>query len=188
MAPFSSQDYGSIVAELLADAPLNDLGPGHARESHRAKLAALSPAELVSPRPLRNREMGLACLAGLWLRWDFLTESHELSQQLETVEGSYWHAIMHRREPDYENAKYWFRRVGQHPIFPALAAAGGSSAPNQADRGPAYNVNLDKSHWDPFAFVDACRVAAGGRGDAKRCQQLQQREWELLFDYCFQQA
>ena len=63
----------------------------------------------------------MACIAGLWLLWDYLDESHHVSQSLETPEGSYWHGIMHWREPDYGNSKYWFRRVGQHAIFPQLA-------------------------------------------------------------------
>src|SRR5207245_11135 len=58
-----------------------------------------------------------ACVrSGLYLRFNFLDESHTISQGIHTVEGSYWHAIMHRREPDYSNAKHWFRKVGQHPV------------------------------------------------------------------------
>ena len=45
-----------------------------------------------------------------------------MAQDLETQEGSYWHAIVHRQEPDAGNSGYWFRQVGKHPIFPALRA------------------------------------------------------------------
>ena len=64
--------------------------------------------------------MALACMAGLWLRHDFLDESHRISQDLENPSGSYWHGIMHRRELDFSNAKYWFRRVGMHRVFEPL--------------------------------------------------------------------
>jgi hypothetical protein len=43
--------------------------------------------------------------------------------------------------------------------------------------------------WDPFAFVDECQAAVRGKSNAfERCLDLQQLEWELLFDYCFQAA
>ena len=64
--------------------------------------------------------MAACCIAGVWLLHDFLDESHTISQGIDTPSGSFWHAIMHRREGDFSNAKYWFRRVGQHPVFDAL--------------------------------------------------------------------
>ena len=60
------------------------------------------------------------CISALYLRHNFLDESHEISQEIDTIDGSYWHGIMHRREPDYDNAKYWFRRVPSHPVFGPL--------------------------------------------------------------------
>ena len=50
--------------------------------------------------------------AGIWLYVDDLERSHGISQNLHTAEGSYWHGIMHRREGDFSNAKYWFRQAG----------------------------------------------------------------------------
>jgi len=41
--------------------------------------------------------------------------------------------------------------------------------------------------WDPFAFVDLCQTAKGGQEEMV-CRQIQQREWELLFDFCYGKA
>ncbi|MBI5282466.1 MAG: hypothetical protein HY858_12345 [Candidatus Solibacter usitatus] len=59
-------------------------------------------------------------LAGLWLYFSRFEECHALAQDLHTAEGSYWHAILHRQEPDGWNAGYWFRKAGSHPIHPPL--------------------------------------------------------------------
>lgn len=50
--------------------------------------------------------------AGLWLYVDDLERSHTISQNIHTPAGSYWHGIMHRREGDFWNSKYWFRKAG----------------------------------------------------------------------------
>ena len=86
------------------------------RRRRRAALAALAPESLVAPRKLADRDMARACLCGLWLAHNYLDESHRISQEIENPTGSFWHAIMHRREGDYSNSKYWFRRVGRQDV------------------------------------------------------------------------
>jgi hypothetical protein len=161
------------------------LGAGTPEESLRAELARLTPEKLFD-EPVLRLDYAQACLAGLWLWNDFLDESHTISQDLAGPEGSYWHAIMHRREPDYWNSKYWFRRVGNHAIFPALADA----ARGLADSAPQPASFLtDHLSWDPFAFVDLCEKAAQAGGELEMvCRRIQKVEWELLFDHCARQA
>jgi hypothetical protein len=169
--------YGPTIAALLRDAPLTPLDVGQPQEKFRTTLAALTPEKLFAHtgKPLRDLKMAKCCIAGLWLRFDFFDESHAISQDIETPSGSYWHAILHRREPDYGNARYWFRRVGAHPIFPALneaaMAAGWSKAPR----------------WDAVAFVERIEQANRNKDESseKLCREIQQIEWELLFDYCW---
>ena len=92
-------------------------------------------------------------LAGLWLYHDELGRAHTIAQDLNTPEGSFWHGIMHRREPDPGNAGYWFRRVGPHPVFPALRDAVAELLPQH----PASTFKL-KAEWDPYAWIDFCSV------------------------------
>lgn len=115
-----------------------------------------------------------AALCGLHLYFSCLDEAHQIAQDLSTPEGSYWHAIVHRQEPDAGNSGYWFRQVGAHPVFPTLRQA---AAEIGVDFGP---------RWDPFAFIDLCEEARSrpGTPEAQRALAVQRAEWQLLFDYC----
>jgi hypothetical protein len=146
----------------------------------------LARDDAFAPHRICDRSMADACRAGLWLYHNFLDEAHEISQKLHTPTGSYWHALMHRREPDFDNAKYWFRRVGTHPIYESLC----SSAAELAVAAPSPAAFLrTQSVWDPFAFVDLCAASLSGRAPcAELCRQIQKREWELLFEWCYRQA
>src|SRR4051812_18484649 len=116
-----------------------------------AILAECPPMPLVHGEPLhalRSRiqqaKLPESARTGLYLRAGFWKDAHEIAQAIETPDGSYWHAIVHRQEPDPGNAGYWFRRVGAHPIFPALARRAAELEPSLG------------GHWDPFAFIDYC--------------------------------
>jgi hypothetical protein len=106
------------------------------------------------------------------LLWhDHLDASHTLSQSLASPDGSFLHGIMHRREPDYGNAKYWFRRVGRHAAFPELARRV-SALLKQEGEGALGQQLLPKGQWDAFAFVDACEDAADRAETDARVQLL----------------
>jgi len=113
MTDFDPTAYGPTFAPLLAGPRLNPLGPGRPDESRRPSLAALSDGAF--PRPVADRAAAAACRAGLWLLHDFLNESHTISQDLHTPEGSYWHAVMHRREPDFGNPRSSSRTGADRP-------------------------------------------------------------------------
>src|SRR5438874_1903751 len=120
MSPFDAKAYPAPVSELWSPDRLPELGPGTPNQAIRDLFQALSVDRLFPQ--CRDRDAALGCLSGLWLVHDFLDESHTISQDLGGWIGSYWHGIMHRREPDAGNAKYWFRRVEVNPVYAALAA------------------------------------------------------------------
>jgi hypothetical protein len=184
MAGSNPAEYGCPIQTLLQRAPLNPLDAGQLDESVRPLLEALSD-ESFQPKAVRDHNMAAACRAGLWLRFNYLDESHKISQDIDTPEGSFWHGILHRREGDFDNAKYWFRRVGRHANFESLRQAAASIATSD----PRTMSLVGQKEWDPFSFVDLCAAAVRGEAESKRfCQEVQLREWELLFDYCWRQA
>lgn len=140
------------------------------------KLGNVSPQELMDEaRP--SEQVVQATRAGLFLWNDDLDAAHEIVQDMHQAIGSYWHAILHRREGDGDNAKYWFARVGQHPIFPLLHQ-------QAAQLWPACK---SWPRWSPNTFVDAVTetVASGEEhhpnGEALR--QIQVVEFKLLLQH-----
>ena len=144
------------------------------------KLRAISASELF-PEARRPE----AALSGLLLLLNCWDASHGISQDIHSPEGSYWHGIAHRIEPDSFNAGYWFRRVGKHPIFTQLYA----HAQEILNRHEGHPHKLPwqlKSSWDPFLFIDWCDEARAKPGTAseKAALAIQQAEWRLLFEWC----
>ena len=179
--------YGPAIAVLLEDR-LPELGPGTPNEGARPKLTALALNRSLAGAKIVDFVASRCVLSGLWLWHDFLDESHRLSQDIDTVDGSYWHAIMHRREPDYGNARYWFRRVPQHAIYEPLAAAARELAAKAKLDGPAEFLAMQKS-WDSFRFVDLCEAIARGRSQCEQlAREVARAEWRLLFDHCYRAA
>lgn len=161
--------YGPEAAKMLAIAGDGQrLMPLVSPRSTDAELAQLlrRPTRELFPEAARPE----AAHAGLWMYFGFFDESHSIAQDLKTAEGSYWHGILHRMEPDAWNAGYWFGRVGQHPVFPAV---------NAAAKALGYPAG---GRWDAKAFIDACDRAGAGRDSL--LEQVQLAEWQILFDYC----
>ncbi|MDP1797267.1 MAG: hypothetical protein Q8K78_07285 [Planctomycetaceae bacterium] len=128
-----------------------------------------------------------AVAAGLHLLYDDLDGSHALSQTIEgrgkNRNGDYWHAIMHRREPDYGNSQYWFRRVGPHPVFAELPAV----LDRVRQEFPSAMLEewvprlVSNGRWDPMAFVDASEAAANHPGETAFRQALEEiQHFEIL--------
>ena len=153
------------IAEPQGDdtnAPLPELAPRIGRRVPdwvRTAFRNWAPPEVASTVDAQ------AFRAGILQLWDELVLSHEQSQAIEGegrhVAGDYWHGIMHRREPDYGNSKYWFRRVGRHPVFQELAPlAAEVLSESEAGEASSWNQRLTGHAWDPMVFVELCQQVA----------------------------
>lgn len=173
--------YGAQVAGILALAEngerLMPLAQGDCCSQEALRRIKDSAVEALFPSARAPR----AALAGLYLYFSCRDEAHEVAQADSSADGSYWHGIVHRQEPDAGNASYWFRRVGKHPVFPELV----EPAQAIAAAHPDADLNFAKT-WDPFSFIDICERARRQPGSEleRASLEIQRAEWQRLFDYC----
>ena len=170
------------VRQLLATAEPAGLGPGPRpgvlpAASLTAALESLPGAGQLSAA----KRTLLRALVFLW--HDHLDEAHTIAQGIDSADGSYLHAIMHRREPDYWNAKYWFRRVGEHPAYRQLAKRVDALL-KQREPGDLPAKLLPRGRWDAIAFVDVGEQAErGGAAELRELlREIQRIEFEVLLD------
>jgi hypothetical protein len=133
--------------------------------------------------PGASRPDVLGLCAGLLLIHDFWDASHEAAQQADDLGerhvSAYWHGIAHRREPDAGNAAYWFRRVGQHPVFRELANDAKAILAKASATGSVSKV-IEGGRWNPFAMIDLCVSARSGSPAESLALELQRVEMRRL--------
>jgi hypothetical protein len=178
---FDPTAYGQQVAAILAldgdGMRLMPLASGCCSSQEAANRLKKASASQLFP----EARLPEAALSGLWLYFSCLEESHQISQGMHSPEGSFWHAIMHRQEPDAGNSAYWFRHTGRHPVYAPLL----EEAREIAREYPQVEFGIGDG-WDPFAFIDFCenaRCKPGGPAEAM-AMKVQRTEWLLMFDYC----
>lgn len=135
------------------------------------------PDELLArPSPASRLTVGLTATP------DLDRDPAHLRQMTETF--AFWHAIMHRREGDFGNSKYWYARCRNHPLLPAIAA----NAREVVARAPADKALLrfSMNEWNGSAFVDFVQSVHESPSSEQYpiAVTLQHVEWRLLFDYC----
>ena len=186
--PSADHDVLDASLPLLAPEAAKDW-PGFAERVDEAVRTRLQ-------RPA-SRADAVAFAAGILQMHDCLDASHARSQSIEGTgrhsAGDYWHAIMHRREPDYGNSKYWFRHVGSaHPVYSdlALRAAQILDACRDPDAAVWRQRVIRVVDWDPYAFVDLCQAVSKNESWplAVAVRQIQWVEMSLLLSSTWQDA
>ncbi|MEO8026043.1 MAG: hypothetical protein ABI823_06200 [Bryobacteraceae bacterium] len=179
---FDPTAYGPVVAEILAlDGNGERLMPLVATGNCPSQAANLLRAH--QPKEVLKKARGpKGAWGALWLYFSAFDESHAIIQDLQSDEAKYWHAILHRQEPDPGNAGYWFRQLGTHPVFKEVSLA----ASKIVERIPDAEFRCSWAKWDPFAFVAFCERARHQPGSPSEtaAREIQRAEWQALFDYC----
>lgn len=132
---------------LPLDRAMPDLCPRHPAD----QLALKTVHDIVDNEAVANRP---ELIAGLWLYVDEIDAAHKVAQGLANQTGSYWHAIVHRREGDFSNSLYWYSATGAHPVMTRIEG------------------------YDPRDLVELAKTGND------RALPLQRSEWAALFEWC----
>src|SRR5437868_5367798 len=178
----SQSDVEKINA-LLATPELPELGPGPRNGIWEEPRLNHSLDEIFRESNLAAENQQL--IRALVLLWhDHLDSSHSISQNISNADGAFVHGIMHRREPDYGNAAYWFRRVGTHPAFDEIATRAHALLQKKGEAQLEKEL-ISAGGWNAFAFIDACeRCSKRGASEQEKklLREIQAVETQVLLE------
>lgn len=190
-----TESISELIKQLEVGNPVPTLVPENAWSNELTNaLTDISLENLFQGQKVKDDIYAMATKSGLLLWNDALDESHEISQTLGNETGSYWHGLMHRREPDYSNSKYWFGRVGDHPIFPSLRERVLSLSKEIENPSESLTEVIQtiesQDKWDSFQFVDWCESAENEltSDSTEFLKQVQVEEIRLLLLYSYNNA
>lgn len=143
------------------------------------RLREADDAALSGGRAILRPEIFALVRGGLFYAIDAIHEAHKFFQDAPGDLGAYWHGMMHRREGDFDNARYWFRRAGALPCFAAMHRTAGEFSADMA-RQPS---------WDPYLLTGECeRARFGAEENGVALALLQRAEFAGVFDYTWRQS
>jgi hypothetical protein len=173
-----SEEVDSQLLDLITGAPMPGLGVEPSCLATARKIETILDALDLN---------GSKVEAALWLLAGDLERSHLVSQSIPDDDGSYWHGIMHRREGDFSNAKYWFRKADQHPILrPLQLRITDEFGPSGGSDSELPVAELVQSRFLPGALVDLVqRAVSGAERLTPALEQVSWWEWQLLFRHCY---
>ncbi len=154
-------------------------------EPFREGLKAVSAMETTGQDP----ENSLLLKAAFFLYFDGFEEAHLIAQDHEGVAGNWIHAILHRREPDAGNSKYWYHRVPLpgtvHQAIHEKVMLKMAHLPIPELAGLARKMEMSKG-WEPEAFVDLVdqvRKENPASPLYRLLVEIQEVEWRGLLDH-----
>jgi len=173
--PEAMDEYPEIVSAVLRDGHLlRKLRPTEASDvALLLKIRAASDADLAGGKMVAKPNMLALARAALVYACDSLHESHMIVQGISGDESAYWHGMVHRREGDFDNARYWFRRAGTLPVFSQLHRAASAVS----------SVVAAQANWDPYLYTGLCEQEKFGEQELRdELVKLQAIEFRAMFD------
>ncbi len=176
MPPYSDFVYRlflqpDLLGKLYPSEPLNSELPRRISEADDETLGG--------GKPVADPAMVSLLRGALLYAVDALDSAHRIFQEEKSDLGSYWHGVMHRREADFDNARYWFRRAGRQPFFDKLHLA---TTEHSA-------LIARQVSWDPYLFTGECEQARFGAVEkVAELAKIQRSEFDVIFDYCWRRA
>lgn len=174
--------YSDFIAKLLRrDDLLMELTP---REPYLWSLSdefrGLDDAAVTGGRTIKDPTQVPLIRGAILYALDELDAAHRIFQDVPNSIGSYWHGMMHRREADFDNARYWFRRSGRlMPQFDLMHEA-------------AYRASATMGRqetWDPYLFTGLCEQVRFGDAELlPECRALQRIEFEVMLQSAWDKA
>jgi hypothetical protein len=110
-----------LLKELVPRSPLHWNLPG--------EISKAEDATLLGSAALKDAGALKLVRGGLLYAVDAIDAAHRLFQDDSGDLGGYWHGMIHRREADFDNARYWFRRAGRLSFFSELQRDACSHSP-----------------------------------------------------------
>lgn len=174
-----------IVTSLQKRDPLPPLYPKSFDADLSRRIQSAEDTELFSSKVLSSQQKQLL-RAGLLVWNDDIDAAHPIVQDIENATGSFWHAIIHRREGDASNANYWWRRTGEHAAFDDVLRAAQSTLNGQSEgaaREFLATLNSEE-RWLPIEFVTRCELARKQNLPDEWLRRVQVGEIEALLNWC----
>jgi hypothetical protein len=144
-----------------------------------SEISKADDATLLGGKSISDTAMVKLVRGGLLYAVDAIDAAHRFFQDESSDLGSYWHGMVHRREGDFDNARYWFRRAGRLAFFSELHSESCSHSATMARQ----------DQWDTYLLTGLCeRVKFGEAESTAECVALQRAEFHAVFDYTWRKA
>lgn len=185
------------IAGLLAQRPIVSVGPQIIWNERLDRQILAIPLDRLYGNDRDKKVYGLALQAAFLIYNDSLSKGHDVLQDPIIYDrnetGDYWHALMHRKEGDYNNAKHWFPST--HPIHTELQAKVRDYLQTQTIQNEELRDSLatlsGQTAWNPSLFVGIVEkyVKQGLSEEAATLlNNIQRIELELLLDFTCKKA
>lgn len=174
------------LAGPIGSRPLDRLERGKPFSKGIEVVAKLSERDLgtgTSPQTL------LYLKSALYIYFDGFDEAHHLVDKVEGPIENWLHAIVHRREPDASNSKYWYQRVqAPEEVFHSIASqvVGFSLSDSILELEILGGKMARAKTWLPEVFVDICerfREKDPGSEAYRGLAHIQEIEWRGLLEF-----